>query len=284
MKKKRDLFENKHAKESKYTFSSEYLLEKGLAQLQFPLEDTEIQANNDTSDPIFIAVRGQSSIIKLLKHYIRELELFNAVFDLVGVETGTEQGRSELIVRHILDSLAPWRELISILGSSIRGSSLSSFVALKSGDSFVVADAGSGAGLPGIPLAIVFPKIHFVLVERMSKRCSFLENCAALMGLSNVQVLNEEVERAPIPLCDLVVFRAFRPLEQTMLLTLFRLAVSGGFLAAWKGKRNKIEEEMYPIQSLTSGWKALPVTVPFLEKEERHLVVMSLAESPNPLK
>lgn len=259
-----------------FPFSSGELLARGLAALGFPAEDgirvlPEIPKAEKNGD-ISMCVRGINSIIPLVNRYIKELELFNAVFDLVGAETGSEEGRADLVVRHILDSLAPWKEILATLaGLSARQDVVSNGATV----SFEIADAGSGAGFPGIPLAIVFPEIKFTLVERMSKRCAFLENCTAVLGLKNVTILNTEVEKAPANAFDIVVFRAFRPLDQAMIRTLLRLPRAGGKLAAWKARREKIEEEMMAIAGDVHGYTVLPLAVPFLDHEERHLVLIN---------
>jgi len=246
-----------------FPFPPDELLAKGLAALGFPSEDGPFAAASPALAALPPRVRGIGSIIPLVNRYVKELELFNAVFDLVGAET-----RSDLIVRHILDSLAPWKEIASALAD------------MK--DAPVLADAGSGAGFPGIPLAIVFPELRFTLIERMSKRCAFLENCTAILGLKNVTVLNSEVEKAPAGVYDLVAFRAFRPLDRQMVNTLLKLTVPGGMLAAYKAKKDKIDEEMNAIQTEVAGWTVLPLSVPFLDHEERHLVLTTSAKRPNP--
>jgi len=77
---------------------------------------------------------------------------------------------------------------------------------------------------------------------------------------------------------DLIVFRAFRPLEPPMVRALLALLSPGGLLAAYKGRRQAIAEEMAPLEALggkdriIGPWEALPLEVPFLE-EERHLVI-----------
>jgi 16S rRNA (guanine527-N7)-methyltransferase len=81
------------------------------------------------------------------------------------------------------------------------------------------------------------------------------------------------MEKAPRFRFDLVVFRAFRPLEPGILKGLFRLLRPGGVLAAYKGRREKIEAEMDAVRAMTGSWEAVPCPVPFLE-EERHLVVI----------
>jgi 16S rRNA (guanine527-N7)-methyltransferase len=119
----------------------------------------------------------------------------------------------------------------------------------------------------------------------MSKRCAFLENCVAILGLKNVTVLNSEVEKAPSGAFDIVVFRAFRPLDLEMtrsLLALTREPKDGapaGKLAAWKARRDKIEIEMNAIADGVDGWRVAETPVPFLDHEERHLVIISSTQN-----
>jgi len=216
------------------------LLEQGLAQLK-------------TGDIPAIAAA--------LTRYIEEIELFNNAYGLVKV-----QDRRELIVRHILDSLAP----LDIMRR----------IACRLNAGPQIADVGSGAGLPGIPLAVCMPEAEFTLIERMGRRAGFLQNTVAVLGLSNVKVEEAEMEKiAPPPCFDIVVFRAFRPLEPAIFKGLSRLLADGGILAAYKGRRQALEEEMAGLLNAqkkgppVGGWEALPLEVPFLE-EERHLLLI----------
>ena len=254
------------------------LLAEGLAELGLPAREGELAP---------VAVSSPDRLVPLLDRYLDELELFNAAFDLVAADTGSEAGRADLVVRHVLDSLAPWKDVARELAGRAVPASRASEPGAAGTDAELpgipaleLADAGSGAGFPGIPLALLFPSIRVTLIERMSKRCAFLENCVALLGLTNVSVLNAEVERAPRGAFDVVVFRAFRPLERAMLGTLLSLARDGsaereaGCLAAWKARRERIEEEMIAVSDCVGRWEARPVTVPFLGHEERNLVVI----------
>ncbi|MCD1655760.1 16S rRNA (guanine(527)-N(7))-methyltransferase RsmG [Treponema zuelzerae] len=243
------------------------LLSRGLSMLGI--------AEDDSSDPRLGTIRGSNTLIPLIQSYIRELELFNSVFDLVGAAPGTEEGRCDLVVRHILDSLAPWKYIADLLRRPLEAADASAPPNL--------ADVGSGAGFPGIPLAMLFPDVRVSLVERMSKRCAFLENCRAVLGLKNVEVLNAEVENAPAAAYQVVAFRAFRPLERPMLRSLLALVRAGGCLAAWKARKEKIREEMSQIEKDAEGWSVHPVAAPFLEHEERNLVVIPSRPSLNPL-
>ena len=143
----------------------------------------------------------------------------------------------------------------------------------------VIADIGSGGGLPGIPLAAAFftagfDGIQFELVERMEKRCAFLENCAAILGLKNVTVVNSEAERIAENSYDLITFRAFRPLDKKMTKTLLRIVKPDGVLCAYKAKKENIKKEMEEICALVPDYEVVPLSVPGLEDSERNLVII----------
>jgi 16S rRNA (guanine527-N7)-methyltransferase len=98
-----------------------------------------------------------------------------------------------------------------------------------------VADAGSGAGLPGIPLAIARPRWHVALAESSQKKAAFLRQAAIELGLDNVDVHEGRVEAwRPQPLFDLVISRAFAALGE-FIAACRHLVRAGGVLAAMKG-------------------------------------------------
>ena len=205
---------------------------------------------------------ARASIVLKMEQYIKEIILFNSAYNL----TNTSE-HDELVIRHILDSLAGY-EVIKNAVSSLSG-----------GDSSVViGDIGSGGGLPGIPLAAAFfteDSIKFKLVERMEKRCSFLENCCALLGLKNTEVLNLQAEQVPAESFDLITFRAFRPLDAKMTKTLLRMVKKGGVICAYKAKLANIKEEMEGIKNLVPQYEVLPLAVPGLEDSERNMVLIT---------
>ena len=191
-----------------------------------------------------------------METYIKELILFNSAYNL----TNTSD-HDELVTNHILDSLSTYKTISSLVE--------------KADASFIAADIGSGGGLPGIPLAAAFPQVRFRLVERMAKRCAFLENCAAILGLKNVEVINSEAEKIPDNSFNLVVFRAFRPLDQKMTKTLLRITKKNGILAAYKAKEESIKEEMEGIKDLAGNYQIEKLYVPGLEDKERNLVLIT---------
>ena len=132
-----------------------------------------------------------------------------------------------------------------------------------------IADVGSGAGFPGIPLAIVEPQRHFSLIESTGKKCRFLEHVRDELQLKNVEVVQARAENyQPEVRFDTVVARAVGPLAG-LVKAAGALVVGGGRLLAMKGR--------YPQDELAAklnGWKVAavhPLSVPGLD-EERHLV------------
>lgn len=199
------------------------------------------------------------SIQEKLEGYIKELMLFNAAYDLVGSEN-----HGQIVVNHILDSLSAWALIKDLAQERENGRQAVA----------QIADIGSGGGLPGIPLAIALPQFQFVLVERMSKRCAFLENCAAVLNLRNVRVENLQAEQVEAASFDVATFRAFRPLDKKIIKTLLRTIKSDGILAAYKAKQENITTEMAAISSIIPEYKIEKLVVPFMEDHQRHLVLI----------
>lgn len=204
-----------------------------------------------------------------METYIAALQEYNAKFDLINTDD-----HDEIAVRHILDSLSALPKICGILVSRFGLS------ACEASDSLSLADIGSGAGLPGIPLAAALPQFSFTLLERMTKRCGFLNHCAQVLSLKNVTVEEDQAERLEQKRFDLCVFRAFRPLEKKMTKVLLRILKDRGCLAAYKAKKANIIEEMENIPQKPK-YEIFPLTVPFLtensgeeEERERNLVVI----------
>ena len=203
-----------------------------------------------------------------MEAYIKEIILFNSAYNL----TNTSD-RDELVVRHIFDSLAAWPKIRELAAGTVVGP------VETTADTVVLADIGSGGGLPGIPLAAAFQvcgltNVRLELVERMEKRCAFLENCAAILGLKNVTVVNSEAERVEAEAYNLITFRAFRPLDKKMTKTLLRIVKNGGVLCAYKAKASSIKEEMEGISGIVPVYEVFPLEVPGLEESERNLVII----------
>ena len=116
---------------------------------------------------------------------------------------------------------------------------------LKSGES--VADVGSGAGLPGIPMAIARPDVHFVLIEPMERRANWLQKQVDELGLDNVDVLRARAEEVGRSDFDVVTARAVSALPKLLRMTV-DLIRPGGRLVALKGERAQAEiDESRPL-------------------------------------
>ena len=108
----------------------------------------------------------------------------------------------EAAIKHVLDSVTPWR--------------------LFEGARHVI-DAGTGAGFPGIPLALVLPEIRFTLAESIQKKARFVESALAVLKLPNVEITPQRAEELQ---AEVITARALAPISK--ILTLFRSALKDG--------------------------------------------------------
>ena len=176
--------------------------------------------------------------------YLAELNKWKAAYNLTAVRKP-----HEMVVRHILDSLTAIPYL--------RGSR--------------ILDAGTGAGLPGIPLAVCCADRQFTLLDSNGKKVRFVQHAVATMGLTNIDVVQARAETfQPGESFDCVISRAFCSLAEFVANSAHLLAPDGCLLAM-KGRRPDAE-----LAALPAGWTAVavdPVTVPGLTGE-RHMVVL----------
>lgn len=248
------------------------LLSRGLAELRhqgLPGDDT-----------------AWDGLQKRLEQYLREIELWNPRLGLV------EAIGDELVAKHILDSLASFGPLIALL--ELR----------NPGVPMAMADIGSGAGLPGIPLLLAIEcllpdraaQFSMHLVEKQQRRVGFLLNAKAVLGLDHLILHQEKLEnlvKAGLSF-DLVCARAFSPLDAATLAALRAILSSDGRLFLYKGRSIKIDQELQesglirrdlpesvdPMkladQSVDIGPNSALVVrlaVPFLA-DERHLLII----------
>jgi len=179
---------------------------------------------------------------------VDELEQGNALFNLTAI-----RDRPGMLRKHVLDSLS--------VQPYLRGAR--------------VADVGTGAGFPGLVLAIVNPQRRFTLIDATGKKARFVEQTAARIGCENVLVVNSRAESyRPFELFDTVIARALSSLADFVAYA-GHLCAPGGRLLAMKGKRP--DEE---ISALPRSFRALAVhrlKVPGLS-DERHLVELAPAQ------
>lgn len=176
--------------------------------------------------------------VAALTTFVAELADWNTRMNLTAITDP-----AEVVDKHLLDSLAvlPW----------LKGHS--------------VADVGSGAGFPGLPLAVADPERRYALIESTGKKVKFLRHVVERLELPNVDVLLGRAEALkPSQPFDSVISRALGPLSDFVRVA-GHLAGRRGRLLAMKGK---VPEE--ELKALPPGWKALavhPIRVPGLDAE-----------------
>jgi 16S rRNA (guanine527-N7)-methyltransferase len=163
---------------------------------------------------------------------INELARWNERYNLTGISTPRE-----MITHHLLDSLA--------VNADLAGER--------------VADVGTGAGFPGLPLAVANPQRHFTLIDSTAKKIRFVEHAAQLLELANVTALHARAEQMrPKPPFDTVVARALAPLPR-LLETVAPLCGPRTRVLAMKGKWPEAELAALPAAWRVSGSRALAV-------------------------
>jgi len=182
--------------------------------------------------------------VEALLSYIDLLHRWNRTYNLTAV-----RHPAEMVTRHLLDSLAvmPW----------VGGARL--------------LDAGSGAGLPGVPLAIARPGLEVTLLDSSGKKIRFLNHVRRELGLANIEPVQARLESFSSPSgFDAIISRAFSSLDA------FAEAarhLAPARLLAMKGRYPQIELEALPDWVRLDSLEKL--TVPGLQ-EDRHLVIMSV--------
>lgn len=183
---------------------------------------------------------------RLLQH-LALLEKWNRVHNLTAI-----RDKAKALSVHLLDSLA-----------------VAPFVTGKR-----LLDAGSGGGFPGIPIAVARPDVQVTLLDSNHKKCAFLNQAIAELGLKNVGVVCERVESwRPAERLDFIVSRALAEIAEVIALAGHLLA-PGGVIAAMKGI-HPFEE----IERVPAGFRVRQVhvlAVPGLGAE-RHLVLIERA-------
>lgn len=181
-----------------------------------------------------------------LEAYLALLQKWNRAYNLTAVREP-----QAMVTLHLLDSLAIAPQIVDRR----------------------CLDVGSGAGLPGVPLAISRPESHFDLLDSNGKKTRFLFQVKTGLGLANMAVHHARVEEfRPQALYDVILSRAFASLGD-MLRGCRHLLAPGGRFLAMKGVYPG--EELDAIADDIDLQAVIPLTVPGLSAE-RHLVVMGL--------
>ena len=189
---------------------------------------------------------GRGERDKLLE-YLALLEKWNQVYNLTAI-----RDREKMVSGHLLDCLAVIRYVTGVR----------------------MLDAGSGAGFPGIPVAVARPDIQVVLLDSNHKKAAFLRQAVADLQLNNATVVCERVETWQAgEKFDCIISRAFAEIAEFIALTGHLLA-PGGVFAAMKGVHPYEEIERLPADFRVRQVHAF--AVPGLGAE-RHLVMIEHA-------
>lgn len=182
-----------------------------------------------------------TAITPLLLHYLALLTKWNRAYNLTAI-----RDVDAMISRHLLDSLAisPWLKGERIL------------------------DVGTGAGLPGIPLALAHPEFKLVLLDSNGKKTRFLQEVQRQLELNNIEIIQTRVENYhPGTHFDTLVSRAFSNLAQTITWTQ-HLVAPNGFWLAMKGCYPKTE-----LDSIQLPYQVESYTVPSLDSERCCVII-----------
>lgn len=210
---------------------------------------TELRAQLLRGATEMSVVLNETQIEQLLA-YVREFEKWNKAYNLSAVRE-----IRQMVSRHLLDSLSvvPW------------------FTANKKFSAARVIDVGTGGGLPGIPLAIMFPEQQFTLLDSNGKKTRFLFHVKTLLGLTNVTVENRRVEEfQPAQKFNAVISRAFASL-QDMTDGCAHLLDKDGIFLAMKGLFP--QDELAPIADKIALIESVKLLVAETDGE-RHLLVL----------
>ncbi len=198
-------------------------------------------------DAARLGVRLSDGDARRLLTLLGELARWNRRYNLTGIRS-----RDAMVTHHLLDSLA--------IHPDLHGTR--------------VADVGTGAGFPGLPLAVSNPARHFTLIDSTAKKIRFVSHAADQLALTNVTALQARVETMhPAPAFDTVVARAFAPLPK-LLAQVRGLVAAHSRVLAMKGRWP--EEE---LEALPPSWRLLgsrELSVPGLE-ESRCVLVLAPA-------
>lgn len=195
-----------------------------------------------------MGVRVEEARRERLLAHLDLIAKWNRVHNLTAV-----RDPAQMVTLHVLDSLS----LLAHLGAAK-----------------TLLDVGTGAGFPGLPIAICRPDLRVTLLDSSHKKCSFLEQARGELGLANVVVACERVEQyRPGEPFDLVVSRAFAELHD-FVAQAGHLAARGGLLLAMKGVHPYEEIARLPASHRVAAVHELHV--PALQAR-RHLVALEAA-------
>src|SRR4030042_185224 len=214
------------------------------------------------SGAVKLGINLTAAQLAAFESYYRELVDWNRKVNVTAI-TGYE----EVQVKHFLDSLT--------IAAAFE----------LAGKTPGVIDVGTGAGLPGIPLKMVFPAIRLTLLEATAKKVRFLESLVGKLGLNDVEIVSgraEETAHNPRyrEKYDIVLSRAVASLPALVELTLPFCKVGGLFIAQKKGDiREEIEKSAKAIVTMGGRQREIIPVEPDIFDDSRCLVIIEKVKS-----
>lgn len=210
--------------------------------------------------------------IPRLQEYLTLLWKANETLNLVS----RKMTKKELILNHVVDCLLPLKHFPrATTTTTTTVTTTATTTAAATTTVKRVADFGSGGGLPGVLYAIQFPSIQFHLFEKSPKKQIFLNECRFIAP--NI-VVNGEIKDKDLQGIDLVISRAFKPIDEILAVSRSYYE-SGGAYFLLKGRLEKINEELNLVgKAKLASVEVTPLVSPVLEVE-RHLVRINLPHS-----
>ena len=197
-----------------------------------------------------LAVELPSEQVDKLLQYLALLQRWNSTYNLTSV-----RDPAQMLRLHLLDCLAVVTPLRRVLAG--RGQPAPTAPPR-------LLDVGSGAGLPGVLIAVLNPSIDVTCIDTVGKKAAFIQQVAAELALRNLHAVHGRVEQWMGPPCDVVTSRAFASLSDFVELTHRHLAPAGAWLAM-KGKRP--DDELTRLTPATDVFHVEPLNVPGLDAE-----------------
>ena len=190
-----------------------------------------------------LTISAESEQIDKLLNFIALIQKWNKAYNLTAIKQ-----KPDMVRLHLLDSMT----VIPYL------------------DGERIIDIGTGAGLPGIPLAVCFPNIAFTLLDSNAKKTRFVQQAVLELKLANVQIVHSRSEDyQPGQLFNTVITRAYAELSDIVATTKHLLAENGKIIAM-KGRCPESE-----LAQITAKKTVIPIQVPGVEAE-RTLVIIQL--------
>lgn len=167
-----------------------------------------------------LGIEPSDTVINQFERYLFELKKWNKAYNLTGLKND-----DDIIVKHFFDSLLYLK-------------------AIPKGK-IDICDIGSGAGFPGIPMAIINPEINMTLIEPSRKKATFLKHLKKILVLNNIEVFDQRIEDVRDRLFDIAVTRALFSIRD-LIKKAGHVLNKNGFFVLNKGPKFKDEISCLP--------------------------------------